>query len=479
MEKSQISVHKFGAKKSASPEERRGAQVDNRDAPVNGAGQGSYKIMTDLMKQANLAHVELDSNLKISSWNPASEKLFCYSAAEAAGSYLEELVAPTDKISDFNRILCNMLATPHADGAIVSSNVARIGKEMICTWYYSHILSEDGHITGLSVMAQDITEQVKAQNVNLELNRKIDDFLGFAPIGIYQASNDGRLIMANPEMAWMLGYESQSALLQQMTDIATQMFASSESAEQFFFHLFEAEQVSGFRCKLRKNNGTTFWSSSYAKRAFNREGRPDGFYGFALDISRNIRMEEELQEANAALVRIATLDGLTKIANRRKFDDYLSSEWKRASRDGRPISLILSDIDFFKLYNDNYGHQGGDDTLRKVAQCIEANCRRPADLTARYGGEEFVVVLPDTDSQGAIQVAGNLRSAVRNLEIPHEYSKVHSSITISIGVSTIVPTPSTSPEILIEQADAALYQAKKSGRDRFVEYSCTLSRSDP
>jgi len=316
---------------------------------------------------------------------------------------------------------------------------------------------------------QDITGQM-TRNMNQELNRKFDDLFGFAPIGIYQANNEGRLIMANPEMAWMLGYESQTALLLQVTDIATQMFATDEYAQQFFFHLFEAEQVRAFRCKLKRNNGTTFWSSSYAKRAFNREGRPDGFYGFAMDISRNIRMEEELQEANATLLLIATLDGLTKIANRRRFDDYLSSEWKRAARDGHPISLILSDIDFFKLYNDNYGHQGGDDTLCRVAHCIEANCRRAADLAARYGGEEFVVLLPDTDAQGALQVAENLILAVRNLEIPHEYSKVHRYVTISAGVATIVPTHTDCRENLIEQADAALYQAKKSGRNRFMEY---------
>lgn len=424
--------------------------------------------MTELMKLPDIAHVELDTDFRVISWSHSSERLFCYSADEACGSCFEELVAPADKISDFNKMLCDMLVAPEVGGPILFSNVDRTGKEMICTWYYKHIVNSHCNITGLVVMAQDITEQLNTHNINRELNRKIDDFLGFAPIGIYQANNEGRLIMANPEMAWMLGYESQSALIQQMTDTATQMFATHESAEQFFFHLFEAERVTGFRCKLKKNNGTTFWSSLYAKRAFNREGRPDGFYGFTIDISRSIRMEEELKKANETLTRIATLDGLTQIANRRKFDEYLSIEWKRAMRDKSELSLILCDIDFFKLYNDNYGHQGGDDTLRKVAKCIEENCRRASDLAARYGGEEFVVVLPETDHSGALKVAENLRVAVENLAIPHQYSKANSCVTISAGVITMIPAYHMSPETLVKQADAALYQAKELGRNRFV-----------
>lgn len=298
------------------------------------------------------------------------------------------------------------------------------------------------------------------------LKRKIDDFMGFAPIGIFQANDEGKFIIANSELAWMLGYESHNTLINQMNDIASQMFSSNEAAELFFFQLFEAERVTAFRCKLKKKSGSTFWANIYAKRAFDIDGRTDGFYGFVMDISRSIRMEEELQEANAQLIRIATLDGLTQIANRRKFDEYLTAEWKRASRDGGFLSIILCDIDFFKPYNDNYGHQGGDDTLRQVAQCIEANCKRSTDLAARYGGEEFIVVLPDTDSDGAAKVAENLRKAVEKLEIPHDYSKVCNFVTISVGVSTTIPTQEVPSAKLIEQADAALYQAKKLGRNR-------------
>ncbi|MBF0200885.1 MAG: diguanylate cyclase [Desulfamplus sp.] len=302
----------------------------------------------------------------------------------------------------------------------------------------------------------------------------MENFLEFAPIGIYKVNTEGRFTMANPEMAWMLGYESASSLMEQMKDIASEMFASDESAEKFFFQLFEAEQVRAFRCELKRKNGNDFWASSYAKLIQDQDGRTQGFYGFVMDITRTVRMENKLQQANHELLRIATLDGLTQIANRRKFDEYLTKEWKRSLRERHTISLILCDIDYFKPYNDNYGHQAGDDTLRRVAACIEENSRRPADLAARYGGEEFVVVLPNTEQEGALKVAENLRIAVHKLEIPHEFSMADEYITISSGVSSIIPESSDSPQKLIEQADNALYQAKAHGRNQCYLYSPAL-----
>ncbi|MBF0449045.1 MAG: diguanylate cyclase [Magnetococcales bacterium] len=166
---------------------------------------------------------------------------------------------------------------------------------------------------------------------------------------------------------------------------------------------------------------------------------------------------------------MATLDGLTGIANRRRFDLFLDQEWHRSTRSKSPLSLILMDIDFFKPFNDNYGHALGDECLKKVAQTLAAcMSRATTDLIARYGGEEFVCVLPETDLDGAIKMGEELRQAISDLNFPHEHSKVANHVTISLGAVTIIPTQESKLEDLVSSADKLLYQAKEQGRNRLV-----------
>jgi diguanylate cyclase (GGDEF)-like protein len=179
----------------------------------------------------------------------------------------------------------------------------------------------------------------------------------------------------------------------------------------------------------------------------------------------------KLQQANEKLSRLANLDGLTQVANRRRFDDYLKLEWQRHLRQQQPLSLILLDIDYFKLYNDSYGHPQGDDCLIRVAQTISEVVQRPTDLFARYGGEEFAIILPETPSQGALIVAQSVKNAIAQIKIPHRESSVNQYVTLSIGVCTVIPFSQLIPEDLIAQADEALYRAKKEGRNRVLTYS--------
>lgn len=179
-----------------------------------------------------------------------------------------------------------------------------------------------------------------------------------------------------------------------------------------------------------------------------------------------LEVTRQLEEANKTLQRFSYLDGLTGVSNRRFFDDTLNKEWKRAMREQQPLGMIMIDIDFFKAYNDYYGHQGGDDCLRKVAKTINAVPKRPTDFVARYGGEEFAVVLPNTDLEGVRVVAEQMLDDVRNLVIPHERSKVADRITISIGLVSSLPKKGQDCADLIKRADIALYNAKSEGRNR-------------
>lgn len=178
----------------------------------------------------------------------------------------------------------------------------------------------------------------------------------------------------------------------------------------------------------------------------------------------------QLQGANQELYSLASSDSLTAIANRRCFDETLDREWRRLAREQKPLSLILCDIDCFKLYNDTYGHQAGDYCLQQVAKAITRAAKRPSDLAARYGGEEFAIILPNTETNGAVKVAEEIRCFISDLKIVHANSLVSEHVTLSLGVASTVPSHDSSLTMLIAMADEALYQAKKQGRDRVVRF---------
>jgi diguanylate cyclase (GGDEF)-like protein/PAS domain S-box-containing protein len=177
---------------------------------------------------------------------------------------------------------------------------------------------------------------------------------------------------------------------------------------------------------------------------------------------------QQLEAANQQLQRLAALDGLTQVANRRRFDEYLEQEWRRLTRERQPLSLILCDVDFFKLYNDTYGHQAGDECLKQIAATLQRAAKRPADLVARYGGEEFAIILPNTSQTGALFVAESIRKAVKNLRLAHANSTVSPYVTLSLGVAGMVPSLEVTFAALVATADAALYEAKETGRDRTI-----------
>ncbi|NJD07250.1 MAG: GGDEF domain-containing protein [Methylococcaceae bacterium] len=183
--------------------------------------------------------------------------------------------------------------------------------------------------------------------------------------------------------------------------------------------------------------------------------------------------DSQLQRLNAQLEELVTQDHLTGLANRRRFDQELDRELRRCVRDLRPISLLMIDVDFFKRYNDHFGHQAGDECLARIAAAVKEQLHRPADVAARYGGEEFAVILPETERKDAEEIAEAIQSQVRELAIPHCKPLPGGIVTVSTGVATITPKNSAELSALVESADRALYEAKRAGRNQIVVAAIT------
>lgn len=200
----------------------------------------------------------------------------------------------------------------------------------------------------------------------------------------------------------------------------------------------------------------------------------DGFAITFRDVTECKQLELTLTQTNSRLVHQVNIDSLTQIANRRCFDECIIREWSRCAREKEYLSLILCDVDYFKAYNDAYGHQAGDRCLHSVAKAIERAIERPADGVFRYGGEEFAIILPNTEARGAIQVAEEIRDSVKYLQIPHTASKIGNVVSLSLGVSSIIPDTRSLAYTLISNADNALYDAKLKGRNRVVHQNIKL-----
>lgn len=219
----------------------------------------------------------------------------------------------------------------------------------------------------------------------------------------------------------------------------------------------------------------------YIHKPFYREellSRVKNALSLKQEMDKRLEKEKELKDAlemleytNQLLLKSNAKDALTGIGNRRQFDISMETEWKRTMRRQTVLSLVMIDVDFFKKYNDYYGHQRGDDVLIQVAKTLQKSIGRSSDFVARYGGEEFSVILPGTDLRGALKVGEKMRQNINNLKIPHEKSDINQYITISLGVACEIPSPEKSYDGIIEKADKALYSAKKQGRNRIHSYN--------
>lgn len=219
------------------------------------------------------------------------------------------------------------------------------------------------------------------------------------------------------------------------------------------------------------SKGNYVWIRDVVHVVRNDKGEVDSLIGFMFDISERKKTEHQLLSLQKELEELSFKDSLTGVANRRMFDSMMETEWANAKRNQQPLSLILLDIDYFKQYNDEYGHIQGDDCLKQVARTLSSATSRPRDFFARYGGEEFVIILPETDEQSARKIAERCRDGILQKEIPHGKSQVSSVLTISMGVGCIIPSQQDEALAFIEEVDRRLYMAKQQGRNRIVSSS--------
>ena len=189
-------------------------------------------------------------------------------------------------------------------------------------------------------------------------------------------------------------------------------------------------------------------------------------------LQKKLREQEgvmrSLEQENQKLYRLTNVDELTQIMNRRFLDRQLDYEWQQLQQAGQPLSVVLFDVDYFKRYNDYYGHLAGDRCLQEIARVVRESLHKESDFVARYGGEEFAVVLPNTDEHGAVEIAQTIQQAIYTLAIPHAQSEVSDIVSVSLGIASIIPLPESSWKALVDQADQALYEAKRQGRDRYI-----------
>ena len=306
--------------------------------------------------------------------------------------------------------------------------------------------------------AKGETEQVnkKLEEANREFATIIDNLQDV----FYRADMDGIFTWMSPSGEAVFGYTEEEITGSKVADL----YMNPKDRLQFMVAMkTEGGIVHNYETQVRHKKGYAVWISTNAHYYKNNNGEIAGVEGTVRDITDRKRLESELRE-------MSFVDGLTGLANRRYFDEVIKREWARAQRNKSVISLIMIDIDFFKPYNDTYGHQKGDTALIDVCKVILESIRRPGDIAARYGGEELAVILPYTEAENVFSIAEKIRKNILAIEIPHEKSEVTNTnfLSISLGTSTMRPERDTEHTILIEKADKALYLAKHQGRNRAV-----------
>lgn len=334
-------------------------------------------------------------------------------------------------------------------------------------------------------ISQRIRQSLKLEDILTTTANEVRNFLKTDRVILYEIKSDGsgKVAVESVGLGWenILGQDIYDPCF---SDRYIQVYRQgrTSSIDDIYTAKIQpchVELLQGFQ--VRANlvvpilQGDKLWGLLIAHHCRDRRSWDPLEIGLLQDLSIHVAIAiqqailfEKLERTNQELERIAAIDELTQIANRRKFEHYLQQQWHYAKEESLHLSLILCDVDYFKYYNDSYGHQAGDDCLQQVAQFLSQNVLHPNALVARYGGEEFAIVLSNIEADEAMQIAEEIRTGLNELKIVHAGSSVSNYVTMSMGVSCLIPTSELSESDVIARADEALYRAKQEGRDRVV-----------
>jgi diguanylate cyclase (GGDEF)-like protein/PAS domain S-box-containing protein len=424
------------------------------------------KFMT-ITQSAHEAIIVADQNMRITAWNNGAEQIFGYSIDEAVGRKVS-IIIPNHLKEAHEQGVSRFLSSGQASVMGTTLEVEGLHKDgTVFPIEFTLNKWDTGGVVFFSGIIRDITERNRIQKSLSESEERYRKLIELSPdsICVYQ---ENKLVYANDKALKQLGFRDSSMLIgtDSLAYLASEYHAR---IKELIRKLYEQGDVfSNEEIAIINSNGERRYYEISASLIMYK-GKPAIMTTFR-DISIRKEAKQKLLEANELLKKLSDSDGLTGIANRRYFDEQLEQIWKNSMISQRPVSLIFCDIDFFKEFNDTYGHLEGDICLKKVASVLSMALDNTDNFAARYGGEEFTILLTNADVEQALEVAAKVRHRIHSIAIKHESSKINEIITLSIGVATLTPTNEITHLNLLGNADKAMYKAKIKGKDRVELY---------
>jgi diguanylate cyclase (GGDEF)-like protein/PAS domain S-box-containing protein/putative nucleotidyltransferase with HDIG domain len=408
---------------------------------------------------------------KIVFLNGAWEELTLFKVEESLNKHYLYYVVPEERtkhIEKVRKLIDEKQARTRQEIKFYSKNHTVLWMELNISFSYDN----EGNLLGTFGTMTDITDRHKSEQVLNKALKELED-IKFAldeSVVVMVTDPKGVILKVNDLFCSISGYTKDELIGKRQ-----QFLNSGYHPQSFYKTMWQTlmrKEIWRGELRNKSKSGSYYWVDAVIVPLLNEEGDIHQFVTIQSNITKRKLAEQKLVEANDLLLKLSSVDGLTSINNRRSFDERLAFEWEKAcmSETPSPLSAILLDVDHFKLYNDHYGHQQGDNCLKQVARLVVRELPRTTDFGARYGGEEFVILLPNTGVEEATNIAEDIRKGILSLQILHEKSKVSPMITASLGVASILPSETASEKELLEYADKALYIAKRNGRNRVEAY---------